>query len=103
MRPCRRTLAGSCPFRRNPPMLPTETRMLPTSSQPASPAARRGGVPFGADTYDVHAMRDTLPRHVFDKLVATIRRHERLDGKIAAEVAHGMKEWALARGATHFT
>jgi glutamine synthetase len=84
-------------------MLPTETRMLPTSSQASPSAPRRGAVPFGADTYDVQAMRETLPRPVFEKLAATIGRHERLDGKIADEVAHGMKEWAIARGATHFT
>jgi glutamine synthetase len=83
-------------------MLPTETRMLPTSTQASSPTTRRGGA-FGADTYDAQAMRETLPRPVFEKLSATIGRHERLDGKIADEVAHGMKEWAIARGATHFT
>jgi len=58
---------------------------------------------YGADTYNADAMRETLPRPVFEKLLATIQKGDRLDGKIADEVAHGMKEWAVARGATHFT
>jgi glutamine synthetase len=65
--------------------------------------ASRPVVAFGSDTYGLEAMRETLPRPVFEKLVATIERGEKLDSKIADEVAHGMKEWAVARGATHFT
>src|SRR5262245_19386663 len=94
-------------FRRpeGPPMLPTETRMLPHASHHGSPTAHgaRPSPQFGADTYNVDAMRETLPRPVFEKLLATIERGEKLDGKIADEIAHGMKEWAVARGATHFT
>ncbi|MCC7138057.1 MAG: glutamine synthetase III [Planctomycetes bacterium] len=75
--------------------------MLPETRH--APAATRTALDFGADTYNVDAMRETLPRPVFEKLVATIQRGERLDSKIADEVAHGMKEWAVARGATHFT
>jgi glutamine synthetase len=86
-------------------MLPTETRMLPHASHASgSPShAPRSTAAFGADTYNVDAMRETLPRPVFEKLLATIEKGEKLDGKIAEEVAHGMKEWAVARGATHFT
>ncbi len=58
---------------------------------------------FGCDTYNQDAMRETLPRPVLDKLLATIRNGEKLDVSIADEVAHGMKEWAVARGATHFS
>jgi glutamine synthetase len=94
-------------------MLPTDVRTLPfhphgshamTSHGPGSHVQpSRGTVAFGSDTYGVDAMRETLPRPVFEKLLATIQRGETLDSKIAEEVAHGMKEWAVARGATHFT
>jgi glutamine synthetase len=84
-------------------MPPTETRMLPTSPNAHSTTPHRDAVAYGSDTWGIEAMRETLPRPVYDKLMGTIRRHERLDGKIADEVAHGMKEWAMARGATHFT
>ena len=60
-------------------------------------------LPFGHDTFGPEAMRATLPRPVFEKLQATIRDGRKLDPSIAEEVAHGMKEWAVARGATHFS
>ncbi len=90
-------------------MLPTDTRSIPQNlSHPHAPSPTNGhgfrmNTPFGADTYNADAMRETLPRPVFEKLQATIQRGEKLDSKIAEEVAHGMKEWAVARGATHFT
>src|SRR5436190_4037947 len=89
------------------PMLPNDVRTLPVAhhgahpmTTPTHPPRSRG---FGSDTFGVEAMRETLARPVFEKLMATISRGEKLDSKIADEVAHGMKEWAVARGATHFT
>jgi glutamine synthetase len=92
-------------------MLPSDVRTLPYMPPIAGPHAgshamtspSKTASTFGADTYGIEAMRETLPRPVFEKLLATIRDGARLDGKIADEVAHGMKEWAVARGATHFT
>ncbi|MBL9085713.1 MAG: glutamine synthetase III [Planctomycetia bacterium] len=85
--------------------MPNDVRALLSSTPglPPHPHAPRNAAGFGADTYNVDAMRDTLPRPVFERLLATIEKGERLDSKIADEVAHGMKEWAVARGATHFT
>ena len=93
-------------------MIPPESRMFPHAHAHAHPHPVHPMPPhtplrprntFGSDTYNQDAMRETLARPVFEKLVATIERGEKLDSKIAEEVAHGMKEWALARGATHFT
>ncbi len=90
-------------------MLTPGSRALPTTTHgPTTPAGNGHGPArtdpaFGTDTYGIEAMRETLPRPVFEKLLATIQRGERLDSTIADEVAHGMKEWAVARGATHFT
>ena len=57
---------------------------------------------FGSNTFDETAMKQKLPKPVFQSLQETIRRGTRLDASIANEVAHAMKEWALEKGATHF-
>ena len=58
---------------------------------------------FGALSFNTQAMRDKLPQDVFYSLLDTIRNHSPLDPKLANTVAHGMKEWALENGATHYT
>ncbi|MBI5594941.1 MAG: glutamine synthetase III, partial [Elusimicrobia bacterium] len=58
---------------------------------------------FGCMTFNKAAMKRHLSKAVFEKLVSVIENNEKLDAEIADEVAHGMKEWALAQGATHFT
>jgi len=57
---------------------------------------------FGSNTFDVAAMKKKLPKPIFNSLQETVRRGSRLDPAIAHEVAHAVKEWALAKGATHF-
>ena len=57
---------------------------------------------FGANTFNADAMKEKLPRQVFESLQETIRRGANLDPAIANEVAHAVKEWALDKGATHF-
>jgi glutamine synthetase type III len=57
---------------------------------------------FGANTFDTAAMKQKLPKPIFDSLHETVRRGRRLDPSIANEVAHAVKEWALEKGATHF-
>ncbi|WP_456298614.1 glutamine synthetase III family protein [Lachnoanaerobaculum orale] len=48
-------------------------------------------------------MQVYLPKAVFKKLKKTIEDGLELDNDIADSVAHGMKEWAIDRGATHYT
>ena len=62
----------------------------------------RVGEVFGANTFDAGAMKQKLPKAVFESLQETIRRGKKLDPAIASEVAHAVKEWALEKGATHF-
>jgi glutamine synthetase len=62
----------------------------------------RVGAAFGANTFDAAAMKQKLPKAVFESLQETIRRGKRLDPAIGSEVAHAVKEWALEKGATHF-
>ena len=58
---------------------------------------------YGEDVFSEKAIRDFLPKAVATKLIATMKESKPLDPSIADEVAHGMKEWALQNGATHFT
>src|SRR3954471_11213199 len=58
---------------------------------------------FGVNTFGARQMRDKLPKDVYAKLVAAIRHGKKLDLEIAPTVAQVIKEWAISRGATHFT
>ena len=58
---------------------------------------------FGVNTFNAETMRQKLPKSVYHSLLETVRRGERLEPSIANEVAHAVKEWALSKGATHFT
>jgi glutamine synthetase len=57
---------------------------------------------FGSNTFNAEAMKQKLPKAVYQSLQETIRRGSKLDHSIANEVAHAVKEWALAKGASHF-
>jgi glutamine synthetase len=48
-------------------------------------------------------MRDKLPRDVYHKILAAVRQGKKLDLDVAGRVSQVIKEWAIGRGATHFT
>ncbi len=58
---------------------------------------------FGENAFGPAAQRARLPKSVYRKLQATIERGTELDASIADAVASAMKDWALAKGATHYT
>ena len=58
---------------------------------------------FGSLVFDEAAMRARLPKDVFERMIATIRRGLPLSPDIADVVANSMKEWAVENGATHYT
>ncbi len=58
---------------------------------------------FGKNVFDDEKMREYLPKPVYENLKKTIDEGVDLDITSANAVAHAMKEWALERGATHFT
>src|SRR3954466_175865 len=58
---------------------------------------------YGDYVFNEGAQRQYLAKPIFAKLRRTIEGHEPFDPIIADAVAHGVKEWALAHGATHFT
>jgi glutamine synthetase len=58
---------------------------------------------FGENVFSLSEQRKRLPKHVYSQLRATLARGDALDTSLADMVAQAMKEWALERGATHYT
>jgi glutamine synthetase len=58
---------------------------------------------FGLNVFSPAVQRQRLPKDVFRKLQQTLARGEVLDTSLADAVAQAMKDWALERGATHYT
>ncbi len=58
---------------------------------------------FGSNVFSPAVQRQRLPRDVFRRLQYSLAHGEALDTSLADAVALGMKEWALERGATHYT
>src|SRR3954452_17854617 len=58
---------------------------------------------FGANVFNLTEQKERLSKDAFKQLEQTLSRGEALDTSLADEVANAMKEWALERGATHFT
>lgn len=58
---------------------------------------------FGKNVFNDTAMKERLPKSVYKKLRQTIEDGTELDPSIADVVAHAMKDWAIERGATHYS
>jgi glutamine synthetase len=58
---------------------------------------------FGSNVFSPAVQRQRLPKDVFRRLQQTLARGEALDTSLADAVALAMKEWALEKGATHYT
>src|SRR5438477_1490362 len=58
---------------------------------------------FGVNVFNEEVQRARLPKPVFKALQKTIRQGQPLDPASADAVANAMKDWAIEKGATHFT
>lgn len=58
---------------------------------------------FGIDVFNEAVMAERLPKKAFVSLKKTINNGEELDAMVAEVVANAMKDWAIERGATHYT
>ena len=58
---------------------------------------------FGSMVFNEAVMKERLPKDVYKALKCTIRQGTALDPQIAGVVANAMKDWAIEKGATHFT
>lgn len=58
---------------------------------------------FGENVFDDTVMQERLPNKVYKNLKKTIEEGKELDLETADVIAHEMKEWAIEKGATHYT
>jgi len=89
---------------------PTPVRFDALAAVKPSPA--RNGVPktssrieeiFGENVFNLAEMRARLPKAAFKALLTTIEEGKPLDAGIAEAVAIAMRDWAIEKGATHYT
>ncbi len=58
---------------------------------------------FGSDVFNKAVMKEYLSEKAYDQLQSTINEGKELDITVANEVANAMRQWAIQKGATHFT
>lgn len=58
---------------------------------------------FGSNVFNDSVMRERLPKETYKQLQRTIKEGRHLDTAVANVVANAMKDWAIEKGATHFT
>jgi len=58
---------------------------------------------FGNNVFNEHAMLQHLTKGAYQSVMNAIEFGTKIDRKIADHIATGMKEWALSKGATHYT
>ena len=58
---------------------------------------------FGSMVFNDDVMRERLPKEVYKSLTKTIATGGTIDASVADVVANAMKDWAIEKGATHYT
>ncbi len=58
---------------------------------------------FGSNVFNDEVMKNSLPKEVYKSLRKTVDEGVPLDTSIASAVAAAMKDWAVSKGATHYT
>jgi glutamine synthetase len=58
---------------------------------------------FGELTFNRASMKEFLTEEAYSAVINSIEKGEKIDRKIADQVAAGMKAWAISKGATHYT
>jgi glutamine synthetase len=58
---------------------------------------------YGKNVFHIEVMREYLPSDAFKSMQESIQNGTRLDRKMADQVASAMKDWAITKGATHYT
>jgi hypothetical protein len=62
-----------------------------------------GAAIFGSNVFSPAVQRQRLPRGIYKQLQTTLEKGEPLDPALADAVATAMKDWAMEKGATHYT
>ena len=71
-------------------------------SLPITEGEKRSAL-FGRNVFNNEKMQQFLSEEAYEKVQAAIFSGNKIDRKIAGQVAEGMKAWALSLGATHYT
>jgi glutamine synthetase len=89
------------------------TKSIPRVSVKAHIAQAPNGFPvtdktpptelFGRDIFGLKIMRERLPKSVYERLLSTIESDSPISPADADVIASAMKDWAIERGASHFT
>ena len=58
---------------------------------------------YGSMVFNEHTMQERLPSVTYKQLMKTVKNGAPLNEEVANVVAHAMKEWAIEKGATHYT
>jgi len=58
---------------------------------------------FGSMVFHEHVMKERLPKSTYKTMCKVMQEGKRLDKEVADIVANAMKDWAVEKGATHFT
>jgi glutamine synthetase len=58
---------------------------------------------FGSNVFNDKVMKQLLPKEIYKALKATIEKDVPLKPEVADVVANAMKDWAIKKGATHYT
>jgi glutamine synthetase len=82
----------------------TAAQWSPNGTQLGAPdLTLPGNQVFGQNVFSPAEQRQRLPKHVYKALHRTLARGEALDTTLADAVALAMKDWAMEKGATHYT
>jgi glutamine synthetase len=69
---------------------------------PVSEPERRSDI-FGKNVFNEHAMRQYLTKDSYKSVMEAIVKGTKIDRNVADHISTGMKEWAISKGATHYT
>ena len=58
---------------------------------------------FGENVFNLHVMRSYLPDEAYEGILEAMEKGTPISRKVADQTATAMKEWAIGRGATHYT
>ena len=58
---------------------------------------------YGENVFNLHTMREYLTDEACESIMDAMDNHTSISRSIADQVASALKEWAISRGATHYT
>ncbi len=76
---------------------------LNRKAKKVTPPAEKLSEYYGNLTFNKRAMREFLPVDAFDNIINAIESNEKIDRKMADQIAASMKAWAISNGASHYT